>query len=304
MACKCTCKNELWTKKKIGNQAGKTAIVTGANSGIGYYTALELGKAGAKVIIACRDSKRGSEALEQLQKEAPQAQFQLEQLDLSDLMSIRLFVERFLDEHKQLDVLVNNAGIMALPKRELTADGFEKQFGTNHLGHFALTGLLLPSLKKSKSPRVVTVSSGMAAYGNIEMDNLQSERFYEPMKTYSLSKLANLSFMLELGQRYPWLTSVAAHPGATVSNLQQHKYKLLTKIIGQHASQGALPTLRAAVEETRSGAYYGPRCWFNLRGKPIEVKLPKSVNNGVDHKVVWQASEQLTGVKYLANCLP
>ena len=301
MACKCICKNNSWTEKKMGNQTGKIAIVTGANSGIGYYTALELGKAGAKVIIACRDSKRGKEALEQLQKEAPHALFQLELLDLSDLMSVRLFAEKFIDEQKHLDVLVNNAGIMALPKREFTADGFEKQFGTNHLGHFALTGLLLPSLKKSKAPRVVTVSSSMAAYGNIEMDNLQSERVYEPMKTYSLSKLANLSFMLELGQRYPWLTSVAAHPGATVSNLQEHKFKLLTKVIGQHASQGALPTLRAAVEDTKSGTYYGPRCWFQMRGKPIEVKLPKSVNNGVANKEVWGTSEQLTGVKYLVN---
>jgi len=296
MKCNCCCKSEKWTVENIGKQNGKNAIVTGANSGIGFHTALELGRAGAKVIIACRDKERGTKALKQLQIEAPEAIFQLELLDLSDLMSVRLFTKKYLASEEPLDILVNNAGIMALPERELTVDGFEKQFGTNHLGHFALTGLLLPALQRSDAPRVVSVSSAAAAWGKIELDNLQSERFYKPMQTYSQSKLANLAFMLELGRKYPWVTSVAAHPGATISNLQKHKYECLTKIIGQKAPQGALPSLRAAVDETNSGTYYAPKCWFHMRGTPIEVKLPSRTRNNELNNALWEESERLTGV--------
>lgn len=296
MKCNCCCKAEKWTADKIGDQSGKNAIVTGANSGVGFYTALELGRAGANVIIASRDKVRGNTALKQLQQEAPGATFRLELLDLSDLLSVRLFAEKFLATNEQLDILVNNAGIMALPQKELTVDGFEKQFGTNHLGHFALTGLLLPALQLSKAPRVVSVSSSAATWGKIELDNLQSERIYKPMGTYSQSKLANLAFMLELGRRFTWLTSVASHPGATVSNLQKHKFKCLTKIIGQDGSQGALPSLRATVDKTSSGTYYGPRSWFQMRGTPIEVKLPCSTRNNELNSALWEESERLTGV--------
>lgn len=298
MKCTCCCKSEKWTADNIGNQNGKNAIVTGANSGVGYYTALELGRAGANVIIASRDAARGTTALNQLRQEVPGASFRLGLLDLSDLMSVRLFAEKYLANNEPLDILVNNAGIMALPERELTVDGFEKQFGTNHLGHFALTGLLLPALQRSKTPRVVSVSSSAAAWGKIELGNLQSERLYKPMGTYSQSKLANLAFMLELGQRFPWLTSVASHPGATVSNLQKHKFECVTKIIGQHGSQGALPSLRAAVDEANSGTYYGPKSWFQMRGTPVEVKLPCSVRNNELNSALWAKSEQLTGVCY------
>lgn len=298
MKCACCCKSEKWTAENIGDQSGKNAIVTGANSGVGYYTALELGRAGANVIIASRDASRGNTALKQLMQEAPGASFQLELLDLSDLMSVRLFAEKFLATDKQLDILVNNAGIMALPERELTVDGFEKQFGTNHLGHFALTGLLLPALQRSSSPRVVSVSSSAATWGKIELDNLQSEQIYKPMGSYSQSKLANLAFMLELGRRFTWLTSVASHPGATVSNLQKHKFECITKIIGQEGSQGALPSLRAAVDETSSGTYYGPRNWFQMRGTPVEVKLPCRTKNNKLNSILWEQSERLTGVYF------
>lgn len=299
MKCSFCCKSDKWDSKKIGDQKGKNIVITGANSGVGYYTALELGRAGANVIIASRDAGRGAAALMQLQKEAPGAAFHLELLDLSDLISVRLFAERYLSSNLSLDILVNNAGIMALPERELTADGFEKQFGTNHLGHFALTGLLLPALKRSNAPRVVSVSSAAAAWGKIDLDNLQSEKSYEPMKTYGQSKLANLAFMLELGRRFPWLTSVASHPGATVSNLQKHKYKCITRLIGQHGSQGALPSLRAAVDETRSGAYYSPKNWFQMRGTPVEVNLPRSAQNDDQNRLLWNESVRLTGVCYL-----
>lgn len=298
MKCKCCCKINKWHAGKIGNQSGKNVVVTGANSGIGFYTALELGRAGAKVIIACRDSGRGDAALKQLQNEAPGASFRLELLDLSDLLSVRLFAERYLASGEQLDILVNNAGIMALPQRELTVDGFERQFGTNHLGHFALTGLLLPAMRRSKSPRVVVVSSLAAVMGKIELDNLLSEHLYNPVRTYGQSKLANLAFMLELGRRIPWLTSVASHPGWTVTNLQKHKFERITKLIGQHGAQGALPSLRAAVDETRAGTFYGPKNWFQLRGTPVEVRLPHNTKNAELNRALWEESARLTGVYY------
>lgn len=300
MKCKCCCKTNKWDTGKIGNQSGKNAVITGANSGIGYYTALELGRAGANVIIACRDSGRGDAALKQLRNEAPGASFRLELLDLSDLLSVRLFAERYLATDEQLDILVNNAGIMALPQRELTVDGFERQFGTNHLGHFALTGLLLPALRRSKTPRVVVVSSMVAAWGKIELENLQSECLYKPMRTYGQSKVANLAFMLELGRRVPWLTSVASHPGGTVTNLQKYKFERLTKLAGQHGSQGALPSLRAAVDKTQTGTFYGPKNWFHLRGNPVEVRLPCSATNDELNRALWEESARLTGVCYQA----
>lgn len=300
MKCKCCCKSEKWNAENIGNQSGKNAIVTGANSGVGYYTALELGRAGANVIIASRDEERGKKALTQLQQEAPGSSFRLELLDLSDLISVRLFAEKFLATNEQLDILVNNAGIMALPQRELTADGFEKQFGTNHLGHFALTGLLLPALQRSSSPRVVSVSSKAADFGKIELDNLQSERLYKPMRTYGQSKLANLAFMLELGRRFPWLTSVASHPGATSSNLQKHAFSKFIKLIGQPLSQAALPSLRAAVDETHSGTFYGPKNRFQMQGTPVEVKLPCSTKNNELNRALWDESERLTGVCFMS----
>lgn len=290
-----------WNTSHIPQQSGKIAIVTGANSGIGYETALELGRAGAHVIVACRDAARGQAALAQLQAAAPRASFALEQLDLADLSSVRAFAQRFLATGQKLDVLVNNAGVMALPKRELTVDGFERQFGTNHLGHFALTGLLLPALKKSDAPRVVSLSSGMAYIGRLDLTNLQSERRYSTWGTYSASKLANLLFMEELGRRAPWLVSVAAHPGATRTNLQQHTgffTALSMKLIGQEAPAGALPTLYAATDNVATGEFIGPSKLFNMNGPPTEVKLPKRAVDTKSAQALWERSEELTGVRY------
>jgi NAD(P)-dependent dehydrogenase (short-subunit alcohol dehydrogenase family) len=298
MKCTC-CKSEIWTGDRIGNLKGKNVVITGGNSGIGYYTALELGRAGANVIIACRDVARGEAALAELQKQAPGLSLKFETLDLTDLISVRMFAEKYLGTNKPLDILINNAGIMALLQRELTSDGFEAQFGTNHLGHFALTGLLLPALKRSDAPRVVTVSSGVAnmKMAKLDLGNLQSEMSYEPMETYAQSKLANLAFMLELGRRYDWLTSVAAHPGATKTNLQKHKFKCLTKLIGQHGAKGALPTIRAAVDSVKTGNYYGPKC-MQLWGAPIEVPLPEKVQNVALNSSLWDESVRLTKVYY------
>jgi NAD(P)-dependent dehydrogenase (short-subunit alcohol dehydrogenase family) len=191
MAIMATAAND-WNLARLGDLRGKTMIVTGANSGIGFYTALELGRAGAKVIVACRDLARGADAVARMQREASQAVFRLEQLDLADLASVKAFAQRFLALDEPLDVLVNNAGVMAVPTRELTVDGFERQFGTNVLGHFALTGLLLPALQRSTAPRVVTLSSGTAYFGHINLANLQGEKCYSSMLNYAQSKLANL----------------------------------------------------------------------------------------------------------------
>jgi NAD(P)-dependent dehydrogenase (short-subunit alcohol dehydrogenase family) len=287
-----------WSVRDIGDLRGRTAVVTGANSGIGFYTALELGRAGAVVVAACRDATRGQDALQKLRDAAPGAAFRLEALDLGDLGSVRRFAGGYLATGAPLDLLVNNAGLMMPPEREVTADGFERQFGVNHLGHFALTGLLLGVLRLSPSPRVVVVSSGAAAWGRIDFANLQSEQRYKRMQAYGQSKLANLLFMLELGRRAPWIIAVAAHPGATVTNLQQYAFRRTTGIVGQHASQGALPTLRAAVSGTRSGTYFGPNGWFQMRGTPIEVPLPGHARGPEVARALWEVSERLTGVHY------
>lgn len=287
-----------WTIKDVPNLQDKVAIVTGANSGIGFYTALELGRAGAKTILVSRDKVRGEAALAEMRKLAPNASFILEQLDLASLQSVKSFADRFLSSSDTLDLLVNNAGLMMPPKRETTIDGFEIQFGTNHLGHFALTGLLLPALKNSSAPRVVTVSSLVAMRAKINLSDLQCEQKYVPYAAYGQSKLANLLFMLELGRREPWLTSVAAHPGATITNLQKHAFGLTVKIIGQSADQGALPTLRAAVEPKVSGKFFGPKNLFGARGAPIEVRLPKQSLDQDTARSLWQTSEILTGIRY------
>jgi NAD(P)-dependent dehydrogenase (short-subunit alcohol dehydrogenase family) len=290
-----------WTVTEIGNLHGKTMIVTGANSGIGFDTALALGRAGAKVVVACRDAARGAEAVARMQAETPLAYFELEPLDLADLASLRAFAQRFLASGETLDVLINNAGVMAVPKRELTVDGFERQFGTNVLGHFALTGLLLPALAKSAAPRVVTLSSGTAYFGCLDLGNLQSEKHYSASFTYAQSKLANLMFMLELGRRAPWLKSVAAHPGAARTNLQRYT-GLFTKItmsfLGQNSAAGALPSLYAATEEVSSGEFFGPRDKLNMNGAPVEVRLPKRAKDVALARALWEASEKLTGVTY------
>ncbi|MCY1056840.1 oxidoreductase [Nannocystis sp. SCPEA4] len=288
-----------WGTKDIPRLDGKTAVVTGANSGIGYYTALELARAGATVVIGCRDAGRGEEALRGLRQQSG-GQVSLVALDLSSLASVRAFADEVRKTHPRLDLLINNAGIMALPQRELTVDGFEKQFGTNHLGHFALTGLLWPALRASPAARVVTVSSGMAWMGRLDVDDLQSERRYTPMGTYSNSKLANLLFMLELQRRAgsPALRSVGAHPGGAATNLQKHAFTNSIKWFGQSAQDGALPSLRAATApDVKGGEYYGP--WLlTMRGAPGRAWIPPRARNELLARRLWQRSEELTGVRF------
>jgi NAD(P)-dependent dehydrogenase (short-subunit alcohol dehydrogenase family) len=287
-----------WTPRDIPRQDGKRAIVTGANSGIGFHTALELARAGAEVVLAVRDASRGAEALAKMVEQAPGAKLTVEELDLAALASVRAFAARCRDP---LHILVNNAGVMALPQRETTGDGFERQMATNHLGHFALTGLLFPLLRAARTPRVVTISSGVAPMGKVDLANLQSEVSYSPMRTYATTKLANLLFMMELQRRAGplGLVSVAAHPGSTITNLQRFAFRRTTRILGQSADQGALPSLYAAVaEDVRGGTYYGPRHLFGLFGPPAVVSLPRAALDASLAARLWSRSEELTGVSY------
>lgn len=287
-----------WTVKDIPPQNGRTAIVTGANSGIGYHEALELGRAGARVIVVSRDPARGSAALDDMKRAAPGAQFELEICDVSSQESIRAFAKRFLDRDIPLDILINNAGVMMLPKRELSVDGFEMQLATNHLGPFLLTGLLIPALQKSNSPRVVAVASLVARRGYVgEVVDFKKES-YSPFGVYAESKLANLLFTRELAKRYPWLTAVAGHPGGSATNLTRHTTKIVN-IFLQGAEYGALPITRAAVDpNVKSGDYFGPRGLSEFQGYPTAAWIPRLGHDDEVCARYWQASQEATKIKY------
>ncbi|MBO2465140.1 oxidoreductase [Actinomadura violacea] len=296
-----------WTAADIPGLQGRRAIVTGANSGIGYHTALQLARHGASVVLACRSAERGQAAFDRIRAAAPGADVTLGALDLADLASVRAFASRYGDA--PLDVLVNNAGVMAIPHRT-TADGFEMQFGTNHLGHFALTGLLLPALRAAASARVVTVTSGAAWGGRFRFADLQSERRYSKWGAYGQAKLANLVFARELDRRVPEVTSVAAHPGYAATNLQEAGPKmagntvmqkamvLANTVVAQPAAAGALPSLYAATApDVEGGACYGPRL-LQYRGAPAKVVTPPQAAKPGLAERLWQISESLTGVTY------
>ena len=302
-----------WTAAQMPSQAGKTILVTGANSGIGYQTALELARHGAHVILGCRSQSKGDAALDRLRREAPGAQVEVAILDMASLASIRAFAAQF-SGGGTLDVLINNAGVMALPTRELTSDGFERQIGTNHLGHFALTGLLLPLLRKSPAPRVVTVASLAHRNGKMDFNNLQSEQSYDPMGAYNNTKLANLLFAYELDRRLKAagspLISVAAHPGVAMTNVFENgpgdkgglKMKLMKRmipLIGQDEAMGALPTEYAAtVPGMRGGEYIGPDGFSELKGYPKVVQPRPQALDETSARRLWETSEHLTGVVY------
>ncbi|WP_283134762.1 oxidoreductase [Rhizohabitans arisaemae] len=298
-----------WTAAQIGDQTGMTAVVTGANSGIGLVTAGELARRGAEVVLACRDVGKGERAADRIRGAAPDARLSVRALDLADLGSVRGFAE----EIGELDLLVNNAGVMATPYRK-TADGFEMQLGTNHLGHFALTGLLLPALLARPRPRVVTVSSGMHRGGRIDFDDLNGERRYRKWGAYSQSKLANLLFAFELQRRAAGtaLRSVAAHPGLASTNLQSSEsrmthnrltdagWALVARLIAQSADQGALPILYAATEpDLPGGSYVGPGGFVEMRGYPVLVASSAAARDQATARRLWELSEELTGVRYL-----
>lgn len=299
-----------WTTAEIPPQAGKTALITGANSGIGYRAALELARHGAHVLLGVRSRAKGDAALAMLQQEAPGASAEVAELDVASLASIRRFVQGF---SRPLDVLVNNAGTMALPKREMTEDGFERQFGTNHLGHFALTGLLMPQLLQASSPRVVTVSSLAHRNGKMDFDDLQGAKKYSPWTAYNQSKLANLLFALELDRRAraagSRLRSIPVHPGIARTRIVQNGpgvrgvkmvvLKVVAPFITQDDAAGALPTLYAATAaEARGGIYIGPDGFKAFKGAPtVEQPRPQALDEAAA-KRLWSVSEELTGVVY------
>jgi NAD(P)-dependent dehydrogenase (short-subunit alcohol dehydrogenase family) len=300
-----------WTAAQIPDQSGRVAVVTGANSGLGYVTSRELARQGARVVLACRDEVRGREAVARLIAEVPPADIELRSLDLASLASIRAFADGVQADYPALDLLVNNAGVMAIPRRE-TADGFEMQFGTNHLGHFALTGLLLSLLVNQPAARVVTVSSTAHKPGSINFDDLMHEHNYRRWKVYSDSKLANLLFAFELQRRLAAidspLISVAAHPGTAATNLVKPgagnpiKATLMTvgiRIIGQSEAQGALPQLYAATApDVHGGEYFGPNGIGENRGYPKRVDSTSASKDTAAAARLWARSEDLTGVRY------
>jgi NAD(P)-dependent dehydrogenase (short-subunit alcohol dehydrogenase family) len=298
-----------WTASDIPSLDGRVAIVTGGNSGLGLSTARELARHGARVVIACRDVGKGTAALERIQSEVPSAEVSVSQLDLASVASVREFAARVGDEFEHVDRLINNAGVMAPPRR-LTEDGFESQIGTNHLGHFALTGLLLGSLLRAPAPRVVTVSSGAHRIGRMRFDDLMGERRYINWLAYGQSKLANLLFCFELQRRAvaagTSLSSMAAHPGYARTNLQfsappwhqQMIMRVTNPLLGQSADMGALPTLYAAVADVPGGSFIGPSGFMEQRGYPHVVTAASRAYDEVSQRRLWEMSEALTGVQY------
>jgi NAD(P)-dependent dehydrogenase (short-subunit alcohol dehydrogenase family) len=299
-----------WTAEQIPDQGGRTAVVTGANSGLGLVTARELARKGAHVVMACRNLSKGEAARREIEAAAPGAQLELEELDLSSLDSVRAFAERFRGGHSGLDLLINNAGVMAPPRRR-TADGFELQFGTNHLGHFALTGLLIGLMEGREDARVVTLSSTAHRTGRIAFDNLGGERRYFRWRAYGQSKLANLLFALELERRLSaagsTVKSLAAHPGYAATNLQSAGPPLVdrlfmrvsNRVIAQSDEMGALPTLYAATEPgLPGGTYVGPGGFAEQRGHPEPVAPSKAARDEQVARRLWEVSEEMTGVRF------
>ncbi len=299
-----------WTAADMLDQSGRVAVITGANSGLGLVTARSLAQAGAEVVIACRNVEKGEAAAASIRREVAAARLSVRELDLADLGSVRGFASRLAAEGVVLDLLVNNAGVMAPPRRE-TVDGFESQFGTNHLGHFALTGLLLGPLLASGEPRVVTVSSGAHRLGRMKWDDLQRERGYNNWLAYGQSKLSNLLFCFELQKRATaasvGLTSVAAHPGYARTNLQFAGpsawegmiMRATNAVFAQSAEMGALPTLYAAtVPDLPGGSFVGPDGFAEQRGYPRVVTATERAYDEEAWLRLWEISEELTGVRY------
>ena len=294
-----------WTQNDIPDQTGRVAIVTGANTGIGYETARALVHKGANATIACRNKQKGEVAAARIDQEQPRGTVRIAPLDLADLESVRAFADGFTSMHERLDLLVNNAGVM-VPPESTTAQGFELQFGVNHLGHFALTGRLFDLLRATSGARVVTISSAAHRMGAMDFDDLQfTTRGYQPWPAYGQSKLANLLFTFELQRRFEAegldAIAVAAHPGWTSTDLQRNSWlaRAVGHFVAMRPAQGALPTLRAATApDVRGGEYYGPHGFREMRGFPVRVATTDAARNPEDAARLWQVSEALTGVHY------
>jgi NAD(P)-dependent dehydrogenase (short-subunit alcohol dehydrogenase family) len=297
-----------WTAADIPEQTGRVAVITGANTGLGYETALALAARGAHVVLAVRDLDKGKEAAARIAAQSPQADVAVQELDLTSLKSIRAAVDALRSAHDRIDLLINNAGVMWTPKGT-TKDGFELQFGTNHLGHFAFTGLLLDRLLPVAGSRIVTVSSiGHRILADIHFDDLQWERRYNRVAAYGQAKLANLLFTYELQRRLApegTTIAVAAHPGGSRTELTRHLPSLLARLtpviepLFQGADMGALPTLRAATDPgVLGGQYYGPDGFGEQRGHPKLVSSSAKSHDLDVQRRLWTVSEELTGVTY------
>ncbi|MCH2042792.1 MAG: oxidoreductase [Saprospiraceae bacterium] len=294
-----------WNINNIEKQEGKVFLITGATSGLGKEAARVLTKKGGTVIMAIRNLRKGQQVIDEIQKEVPQGIISMKHLDLSSLVSIQKFVADFLLDFDRLDVLINNAGVMMCPYSK-TEDGFEIQMGVNHFGHFALTGLLMPILRKTKESRIVVTSSIAHKFGGIDFSDINWEkRRYNSSRAYGDSKIANLYFTYELAERYkndpdaPCIT--AAHPGWTKTELQRHTRtaQFLNNFFAQKVDIGTLPTLRAAVDpRAKSGDYYGPKRFFEMWGAPIKVSSNRKSRDKAAAKKLWDLSVELTGVVY------
>ena len=296
----------------VPDQTGKLIVVTGANSGTGQEATRRLAAAGAHVVMAVRTIAKGEQARAEILAQHPGTQLEIRRVDLADLASVREFADGITADGTPIDLLINNAGVMAPPTRMTTADGFELQFGTNYLGHFALTAQLLPLLRKGTQPRVVNVSSVAARNGRINFEDLQSSAGYRPLPVYSDSKLASLMFALELQRRSDaagWgLTSTAAHPGISRTDLVPNGagrfsifglVRMLLWFLFQPAAQGALPTLFAATSpQARAGAYYGPDKLNETRGYPTVAKIPQQALDVEAARQLWDVSAKLTGASF------
>jgi NAD(P)-dependent dehydrogenase (short-subunit alcohol dehydrogenase family) len=302
-----------WSQKDIPDLSGKVIVVTGANSGLGLESARTFAAKGAVVIMAVRNLEKGEQARADILKEQPQASLALMKLDVGDLTSVRAFVDTFKASYDRLDVLLNNAGVMAIPRQE-TPDGFEMQLGVNHLGHFTLTGLLLDVISKTPKARVHNVSSSANFGGSIDFDDLMGEKNYGRWKAYGQSKLANIFFTFELHKRLSaaGLDTItnSSHPGLVMGNLQANSvaqsgtaaegllYRIIGPLMAQDVSMGVLPQLYGCTaKDARGGVFYGPRT-LNMRGYPAEKKANKQAYDAEALKRFWEVSEALTGLPY------
>ena len=307
-------KNEIknWNASNIPHRNDGIAVVTGSTEGVGYEDAVALTAAGWNVIMLGRNSEKGAESISKIHRINPKAKISFEKLDLADLSSIKAFANRMIEKGQGINLLINNAGVMTPPKRLETKDGYELQFGTNYLGHFALTAQLFPLLRKTKDARVITVSSIAARDGKINFDDLQSESSYSPMIAYGQSKLADLMFAFELqrqSDKYNWgIVSIAAHPGVSRTNLLitgagrwsvMGMARTLLPFMFQPPAQGALPTLYAATSPlAKGGAYYGPNKMSETRGFPTLAKVPPQAKDRKVAARLWEESLKLTNVSF------